>query len=181
MSESHQDRIERFRKPRVHIKYEVETGGAQLKVDLPFVVGVMGDFSGDPRGELKELDKRKFTQIDRNNFDEVLRKLKPGLDLRVENTLEGGDSELGVQLNFESMDDFDPTNVAKQIPALKSLIDTRGKLRDLITKIDRSPELENLLTQVLQNQDDLSKLSSELGVDSGGAEPAASESTGEDA
>ena len=175
MSESHQDRIERFRKPRVHIKYEVETGGAQLKVDLPFVVGVMGDFSGDPRGELKDLDDRKFTQIDRNNFDEVLRKLKPGLDLRVDNTLEGGDSELGVQLNFESMDDFDPTNVAKQIPALKALLDTRGKLRDLITKIDRSPELEDLLTQVLKNQDDLNKLSSELGVDAGGAEPAASE------
>ena len=101
--------------------------------------------------------------------------MKPGLDLRVDNTLEGGDSELGVQLNFESMDDFDPTNVAKQIPALKSLLDTRGKLRDLITKIDRSPELEDLLTQVLKNQDDLNKLSSELGVDAGGAEPAASE------
>ena len=181
MSESHQDRIERFRKPRVHIKYEVETGGAQLKVDLPFVVGVMGDFSGDPRGELKKLDDRKFTQIDRNNFDEVLRKLKPGLDLRVENTLEGGDSELGVQLNFESMDDFDPTNVAKQIPALKSLLDTRGKLRDLITKIDRSPELEDLLTQVLKNQDDLDKLGSELGVGTGGADAAADESPSEDA
>ena len=84
MSESHQDRIERFRKPRVHIKYEVETGGAQIKVDLPFVVGVMGDFSGDPRGDLKSLDERNFTQIDRNNFDEVLRKMKPGLDLKVE-------------------------------------------------------------------------------------------------
>lgn len=170
MSESHQDRIERFRKPRVHIKYEVETGGAQIKVDLPFVIGVMGDFSGDPRGDLKSLDDRKFTQIDRNNFDEVLRKMKPGLDLRVENTLEGDGSEMAVALAFESMDDFDPTNVAQQIPALKSLLDTRGKLRDLITKIDRSPELEDLLTKVLQNQDDLSKLSSELGVgdDAGG-------------
>ncbi|MDG1874461.1 MAG: type VI secretion system contractile sheath small subunit [Mariniblastus sp.] len=178
MSESQQDRIERFRKPRVHIKYEVHTGGAQLKVDLPFVIGVMGDFSGDPRGELKSLDDRKFTSIDRNNFDEVLRKLKPGLDLRVENTLEGGDSELGVQLNFESMDDFDPTNVAKQIPALKSLLDTRSKLRDLITKIDRSPELENLLTQVLKNQDDLNKLSSELG-DGGSTEAASGEESAE--
>jgi len=167
MSESHQNRIERFRKPRVHIKYEVETGGAQIKVDLPFVVGVMGDFSGDPRSELKSLDDRKFTQIDRNNFDEVLRKMTPGLDLRVENTLGDGSSELAVQLAFESMDDFDPTNVAKQIPALKSLLDTRGKLRDLITKIDRSPELEDLLTKVLQNSDDLNKLSSELGVGGG--------------
>jgi len=163
MSESHQQRIERFRKPRVHIKYEVETGGAQIKVDLPFVVGVMGDFSGDPRGDLKPLDKRNFTQIDRNNFDEVMRKMKPGLDLRVENTMGDGNSELAVQLAFESMDDFDPTNVAKQIPALNSLLETRGKLRDLITKIDRSPELEDLLTKVLQNQDDLNKLSAELG------------------
>jgi type VI secretion system protein ImpB len=176
MSESHQQRIERFRKPRVHIKYEVETGGAQIKVDLPFVVGVMGDFSGDPRGELKNLDKRNFTQIDRNNFDEVLRKMKPGLDLRVENTMSGDNSELAVQLAFESMDDFDPTNVAKQIPALNSLLETRGKLRDLITKIDRSPELEDLLTKVLQNQDDLNKLSSELGGEaSASAEPAAEE------
>ena len=163
MSESHQNRIERFRKPRVHIKYEVDTGGAQIKVDLPFVIGVMGDFSGDPRGEMKGLDDRNFTQIDRNNFDEVLRKLKPGLDLRVENTLSEDESELAVQLDFESMDDFDPTNVAKQVPALKSLLDTRGKLRDLITKIDRSPKLEELLTKVLQNQDDLDKLSSEIG------------------
>ncbi|MCP4095997.1 MAG: type VI secretion system contractile sheath small subunit [Planctomycetaceae bacterium] len=163
MSESHQDRIERFRKPRVHIKYEVDTGGAQIKVDLPFVIGVMGDFSGDPRGEMKSLDDRNFTQIDRNNFDEVLRKLKPGLDLRVENTLSEDESELAVQLDFESMDDFDPTNVAKQVPALKSLLDTRGKLRDLITKIDRSPELEELLTKVLQNQDDLDKLASDIG------------------
>ncbi len=173
-----QKKLSKVRKPRVHITYDVETEGAAVIKELPFVVGVLGDFSGDPRGELKSLDDRKFTSIDRNNFDEVLRKLKPGLDLRVENTLEGGDSELGVQLNFESMDDFDPTNVAKQIPALKSLLDTRSKLRDLITKIDRSPELENLLTQVLKNQDDLNKLSSELG-DGGSTEAASGEESAE--
>ena len=168
MSDSHQDNIEMHRKPRVHINYKVETGGAQIKVDLPFIVGVMGDFSGDPRGELKSLDDRKFTTIDRNNFDEVLRKMKPGLDLRVENTLSDDETEMAVQLAFESMEDFDPENVAKQIPALKSLLDTRGKLRDLITKIDRSSPLEGLLSKVLQNQDDLDKLSSELGISENG-------------
>ncbi len=171
MSESHQDKIERFRKPRVHIKYEVETGDAQLKVDLPFVVGVMGDFSGDPTGELKPLDERSFTQIDRNNFDDVLRKMKPGLEFRVENTLGDGSDEMAVKLAFESMEDFDPTNVAKQVPALKSLMDTRSKLRDLIGKVDRSKDLESLLENVLKNSDDLAKLSQELGLgggDSGG-------------
>ena len=104
-----------------------------------------------------------------------------GLDLRVENTLSDDNSELAVQLGFESMDDFDPTNVAKQIPALKSLLDTRGNLRDLITKIDRSPELEDLLTKVLQNQDDLTKLSEELGVGGGGDGGGAPEGGGDDA
>ena len=173
MSESQQSKIERNRKPRVHIKYEVETGGAMLKVDLPFVVGVMGDFSGDPTGELKSLEDRSFTQIDRNNFDDVLRKMKPGLEFRVENTLSDADEEMAVKLAFESMEDFDPVNVAKQIPALKSMLETRGKLRDLIGKVDRSKDLESLLEKVLQNQDDLDKLSQELGIGgaSGGGEP----------
>ncbi|MEM7784363.1 MAG: type VI secretion system contractile sheath small subunit [Planctomycetota bacterium] len=169
MSESHQQKIERFRKPRVHIKYEVETGDAAIKVDLPFVVGVMGDFSGDPTGEIKSLDDRSFTQIDRNNFDDVLRKMKPGLQFRVENTLGDGSDELAVDLKFESMEDFDPTNVAKQIPALKSLLDTRSKLRDLIGKVDRSKDLESLLETVLQNEEDRDKLAAELGLPSGGA------------
>ena len=168
MSESHQDKIERFRKPRVHIKYEVETGGAALKVDLPFVVGVMGDFSGDPTGEVKSLDERSFTQIDRNNFDDVLRKMKPGLEFRVENTLGDGSDEMAVKLAFESMEDFDPTNVAKQVPALKSLMETRSKLRDLIGKVDRSKDLESLLESVLQNEDERSKLAAELGLSGGG-------------
>lgn len=168
MSESHQQKIDRFRKPRVHIKYEVETGDAALKVDLPFVVGVMGDFSGDPTGEIKSLDDRSFTQIDRNNFDDVLRKMKPGLQFRVDNTLGDGSDELAVDLKFESMEDFDPTNVAKQIPALKSLLETRSKLRDLIGKVDRSKDLESILESVLQNEDERNKLAAELGLSGGG-------------
>ncbi len=184
MSESHQEKIQRFRKPRVHIKYEVETGGAQLKVDLPFVVGVMGDFSGDPTGEIKSLDDRSFTQIDRNNFDDVLRKMKPGLEFRVDNTLGDGSDELAVKLAFESMDDFDPTNVAKQIPALKTLMDTRSKLRDLIGKVDRSKNLESLLESVLQNEEERTKLAAELGLggsaESSAPEPASDAGGGDD-
>ncbi len=185
MSESQQRKIEKHRKPRVHIKYEVETGGAQIKVDLPFVVGVLGDFSGDPTSEIKPLDERNFAQIDRNNFDDVLRKMKPGLEFRVDNTLGDGSDELGVQLAFESMEDFDPTNVAKQVPALKSLLETRSKLRDLIGKVDRSKNLEKLLDSVLQNEEQRSKLAAELGLggkeaksdkDSGGNEGESGES-----
>lgn len=167
MSESHQRKIEKFRKPRVHIKYEVETGGAQIKVDLPFVVGVMGDFSGDPTGEIKPLDERNFAQIDRNNFDDVLRKMKPGLEYRVDNTLGDGSDELAVSLAFESMEDFDPTNVAKKVPALKTMLETRSKLRDLIGKVDRSKNLEKLLDSVLQNEEERAQLAAELGLGAG--------------
>ena len=171
MSESHQSKIERFRKPRVHIKYEVETHGAQIKVDLPFVVGVMGDFSGlggatNSDGSLKSLDERGFAQIDRNNFDEVLRKLNPKIKVEVDNVTGVGGDTLAEELSFESMDDFDPTKVAKQIPVLKKLLETRAKLRDYIGKVDKSKDLEALLEKVLQNQDELGKLSQELGIES---------------
>jgi len=181
MSESHQDKIERFRKPRVHIKYQVATGGAQLKVDLPFVVGVMGDFSGiggatDAAGNLKSLDERNFTQIDRNNFDDVLRKLNPKVKVEVENVTGIGGDTLTQELNFKSMSDFDPTAVAKQIPVLKKLLDTRAKLRDYIGKVDKSKDLEALLEKVLKNHDDLEKLSGELGIGEEGGGGVKSES-----
>ncbi len=99
--------------------------------------------------------------------------MKPGLEFRVDNTLGDGSDEMAVKLKFESMEDFDPIRVAEQIPALKSLLDTRSKLRDLISKIDRSKDLESLLDKVLQNQGDLEKLGQELGIGGGAAEPAA--------
>ena len=164
---SHQKKIAKHRKPRVQIEFDVDIGDAQLQINLPFVVGVMGDFSGDPTKELSSLDDRKFSQIDRNNFDDVLRNMNPGLQYRVENTLGDGSDELAVDLKFEAMEDFDPIRVAEQIPALKKLLDTRGKLRDLISKIDRSKDLESLLNNVLQNQGDLEKLGAELGIGGG--------------
>lgn len=161
--ESVHDKLDRVRKPRVHITYQVETEGAQVEKELPFVVGVLGDFSGQPTEPLKPLKDRKFTQIDRDNFNEVMARMTPGLNMKVENTLAGDGSEMGVQLKFGSMDDFDPAKIAGQIEPLKKLMETRDKLRDLLTKVDRSEDLEGLLDQVLQNTEQLKKLQTELG------------------
>lgn len=170
------DKLKRVRKPRVHITYEVETEGAVEEKELPFVVGVMGDFSGHPTEKLKSLKDRKFVNIDRDNINDVMRQMKPGLNLRVENTL-SGEGEMAVQLKFESMDDFDPANVAKQVEPLKKLLETRDKLRDLLTKVDLSEDLEEVLEDVLKNTDHLQKLSGELGMGGGAS---ASDTTSND-
>lgn len=162
-SESVQKKLDRVRKPRVHITYDVETEGATVVKELPFVVGVLGDFSGQPSEPLKPLKDRKFIQIDRDNFNDVMARMTPGLNMRVKNTLQDDGSELGVQLKFSSMDDFAPEKVAQQIDPLKKLIETRDKLRDLLTKIDRSEDLEGLLEKVLSNTEELKKLKDQLG------------------
>ena len=165
MSGSVHSKLNRVRKPRVHITYEVETDGAQIVRELPFVVGVMGDFSGDPTQPLRPMSDRKFTQIDRDNFNDVMARMAPGLNIKVENTLADDGSEMALNLKFNSMDDFDPARVVEQVPALKSLLETRNKLRDLMSKADRSDELEGLLEKVLQNDAELKSLSSQLGLD----------------
>jgi type VI secretion system protein ImpB len=165
MSGSVHSKLNRVRKPRVHITYEVETDGAQIVRELPFVVGVMGDFSGDPTQPLRPMTDRKFTQIDRDNFNDVMARMAPGLNIKVENTLADDGSEMALNLKFNSMDDFDPARVVEQVPALKSLLETRNKLRDLMSKADRSDELEGLLEKVLQNDQELKSLSSQLGLD----------------
>lgn len=163
-SESVHDKLKRVRKPRVHITYEVETEGAVVVKELPFVVGVLGDFSGNPTEKLKPLKDRKFVQIDRDNINDVMKRMTPGLNLKVKNTLKGDDSDMSVQLKFESMDDFEPASVVKQVDPLRKLLETRDKLRDLLTKVDRSEDLENLLEGVLKNTDELKRLAGELGV-----------------
>ena len=165
MAGSVHDKLERVRKPRVHIKYEVETEGAAIEKELPFVVGVLGDFSGDPTEPLRPLGDRKFIQIDRDNFNDVMARMTPGLNLRVENTLKGDGSEMAVSLKFRSMADFEPENVVKQVEPLRRLQETRDQLRDLMTKVDRSEDLEAVLERVLQNSAELQQLSSALGVD----------------
>jgi type VI secretion system protein ImpB len=165
MSASIHDKLSRVRKPRVHITYEVETEGAAIERELPFVVGVLGDFSGDPTQPLRPLSERKFVQIDRDNFNDVMARMTPGLKLRVPNTLAGDGTEISTELKFNSIEDFEPARVAAQVPALKALLETRNKLRDLMSKADRSEELEGLLEQVLKNEAELKTLSSQLGLD----------------
>lgn len=163
-SESIHGKLTRVRRPRVHITYEVETEGARVVKELPFVVGVLGDFSGKPTQPLKPLKDRKFISIDRDNFNDVMARMTPGLEFRVENTLKGDGSELPVQLKFNSIADFEPGQVVQQVDSLKKLLEARDKLRDLLTKVDRSDALENLLEQVLKETEGLERLKSELGV-----------------
>ncbi|HFQ4931208.1 type VI secretion system contractile sheath small subunit [Vibrio vulnificus] len=155
-------KLSRVRKPRVHITYDVETEGASLKKELPFVVGVMGDFAAHNIEALKPLKDRRFIQIDRDNFDDVLKKMSPSVSFRVKNTMVNDGTEFAVNLQFQSMKDFEPAAIVNQVDPLRHLMETRNKLRDLMTKVDRSEELENVLEAVLNNSDNLSKLADEL-------------------
>jgi len=128
-------------------------------------VGIMGDFSGDPTQPLRPLSERKFNQIDRDNFNEVMARMTPGLNLRVDNKLADDGSQMAVSLKFNSIEDFEPARVAEQVPALKALLETRYKLRDLMSKVDRSEQLESLLEQILTNENELKSLSGQLGLE----------------
>ncbi len=152
ITQSIQSKLSRVRKPRVHITYDVETEGAVIQKELPFVVGVIGDFSGKPTSPLPPLKDRKFVQIDRDNFNEVLERMRPALSLKVPNLLKDDGTEIPVQLEFHSMEDFEPGRVAKKIEAIAMLLDVRNKLKELLTKADRSPDLEELLEHILQNE-----------------------------
>jgi type VI secretion system protein ImpB len=163
--ESIHNRLNRVRKPRVHITYDVETEGTLVKKELPFVVGVMGDFAGQNTEALKPLKERRFVQIDRDSFDDVLKRMNPKLSFTVNNKLSDDNTEFKVNIGFQSMKDFEPEQVVRQIEPLAKLMDTRNKLRDLMTKIDRSEELENILEKVLNNADDLQQLADSLSVE----------------
>ena len=158
------NKLERVRKPRVHIKYEVETEDGSVEKELPFVVGVMGDFSGNPTEALKPLKERKFIQVDRDNFNEVMQHQRPGVQIRVDNKLDNSNSELPVNLTFNSMEDFEPENIVNQVPELKKLKEARDKLRDLLSKSDRSNHLESILEATLQDPSKLARLADELGL-----------------
>lgn len=162
-SESVHKKLERVRKPHVHITYDVETIDGIEKKELPFVMGVLGDFSGNaPVDPLKPLSERKFIAIDRDNFNDVLARMTPGLSFRVENTLQNDGSELAVQLQFNSMSDFEPAQIIAQVEPLRRLMETRNKLRDLLSCVDRSEKLENLLEGILSEKGHVEKLAGEL-------------------
>src|SRR3954451_7611860 len=141
MADSQQQALGRVRRPRVHITYDVETGGAMQKVELPFVVGVMADLSGQPREALRPLKERKFVNIDRDNFNEVLSRSTPRLALKVQNRLTDQDTKLAVELNFKNMDDFEPARIAQQVGPLRDLLDMREKLNQLLTKMEGNDKL----------------------------------------
>jgi type VI secretion system protein ImpB len=152
MSTSSQKFIARNRAPRVQIEYDVETFGAQKKVNLPFVMGVMADLAGKSETEeaKKAVADRKFLEIDIDNFDGRMRALKPKLAFKVENTLGGKDGEmLPVEIEFESMDDFTPAKVASKVEALRKLMEARNQLSSLLTYMDGKSGAEELLAEVM--------------------------------
>jgi type VI secretion system protein ImpB len=162
--ESIQQKISRIRPPRVHISYEVETGGAIEMKELPFVVGVLGDFSGKPVDPLPRVRDRKFVEIDRDNFDSVLAGMKPRLQMGVENKLNNDGSKLAVELNFRSMEDFEPDKIVQQVEPLRRLVEARRNLSDLLAKMDGNDKLGELLEDVLNNADAQKQLGDALGV-----------------
>lgn len=163
--ESIQHKIDRIRPPRVQITYDVEIGGAIELKELPFVVGVMGDFVGKPEEALPPVKQRKFVEVDRDNFDQVLSGMKPRLAYTTENKLQDDGSKMGVELKFNSIEDFEPDNIVQQVDPLRKLVEARQKLSDLLSKMDGNDKLESLLNDVVANADKQKELSNALGLE----------------
>lgn len=168
MSESTQHALSRVRPPRVQITYDVEIGDAIEKRELPFIVGMMADLSGEPAEPLGKIKDRKFTEIDRDNFNDVLAAAGPRLALRVPNRLtpppegEGEVEMLNAELKFEHMDDFEPKAIIDQVPAMKKLMEARSRLRDLLTKLDGNDELDGLLRELVHDPARVDELKKQL-------------------
>lgn len=164
MAESLQHVLSRVRRPRVQITYDVEIGGALEKKELPFVVGILADLSGFPSEPLPKLKDRKFIEIDRDNFNEVMTAISPRLPIRVKNRLKPDDGDmLNMELSFRTMDDFNPAKLVEQVPALRKLYEGRQRLRDLLTKLDGNDELDALLRQVVENTEAQGMLRAQIG------------------
>jgi type VI secretion system protein ImpB len=162
--ESLQKKIGRVRPPRVQITYDVETNGAIQKKELPFVAGVLADLSGDPATPLPPVKERKFVQVDRDNFDKVLAKIEPRLVFKVDNKLSDDDTKIGVELKFQSMEDFEPQRLAEQVEPLRKLIELRRKLANLRSSLYGNDKLDKMLQQILNDHDELDKLRGEIGL-----------------
>ncbi|RTL29767.1 MAG: type VI secretion system contractile sheath small subunit [Burkholderiales bacterium] len=161
--DSVQKRLERVRPPRVQLTYDVEIGDAIEQKELPFVMGVMGDFTGqpDPDKPVPRLKDRKFVNVDMDNFDEVLAGMAPRASYRVKNKLSPEGGEFAVNLEFKQMDDFRPEAVVEQVEPLRRLLEARSKLSDLRNKLAGNDKLEDLLGEVLSSTEQLMKLSAE--------------------
>ena len=164
-----QKKLERVRPPRVHISYDVETGGAIEMKELPFVMGVLGDFTGQPAEPLAKLKDRKFVEVNPDNFDDVLASMKPHLSFAVENKLseDPNAGKIGVDLHFKSMDDFSPDQVARQVKPLRELLELRTKLADLRGNLQGNDKLDEVLQATLQDAEKMKKLKEEVGSDGG--------------
>lgn len=163
--ESVQKRLEKIRPPRVQLTYDVEIGDAIEQKELPFVVGVLGEFSGqpDPDKPLPKIKDRKFVQVDMDNFDEVLDGMAPKTAYRVRNRLTPEGGEFAVNLEFHKMEDFRPESVVQQVEPLRRLLDARSRLSDLRNKLAGNDRLEDLLAEVLGNTEKLQQLDREAG------------------
>ncbi len=174
MAESTQHKLSRVRPPRVQITYDVEIGEAIEKKELPYIVGMMADLSGKPTEALPPVKDRKFVEIDRDNFQDVLSAIGPRVAFRVPNRLQPGSADsLNVELRFKHLDDFGPVEVLKQVPALKRLFEARSRLRDLLTKLDGNDDLDALLKSVMASTEDLAALKKQLAGPSAPAAAAA--------
>ena len=167
--EGTQKKLERVRPPRVSISYDVETGGAIETKELPFVMGVLGDFTGQPVEPLAKLKERKFVDVNPDNFDDVLASMKPHLAFTVENKLseDANAGKIGVDLHFKSLDDFAPENVARQVKPLRELLELRTKLADLRGSLQGNDKLEEILQSTLNDEDKMKRLRAEMGTAGG--------------
>lgn len=168
MADSTQKKLERVRPPRIQISYEVETGGAIEMKELPFLMGVLGDFSGNPTEPLPRLKDRKFVEITPDNFDDTLASMKPRVQFAVENKLSDDPNapKLGIELNFRSMDDFSPDAVARQVKPLRELLDLRTELANLRANLQTNEKLDEVLQDTFGDKDKMAKLKAELGLES---------------
>ncbi len=176
MADSLQKWVGRNRPPRVQITYDVEIGDAVEKKELPLVVGLLADLSGQPLVAPPKLKARRLVDIDRDNFNEVMQKIAPRLDLSVPDTLPGKDGNLKIELNFKTFDDFHPESIVKQVPRLAKLLEVRQQLRDLLGKLDGNDELDDLLNSIVQNSEELKAIQAEgagSAAPTSAAEPAA--------
>ncbi|NHR07339.1 MULTISPECIES: type VI secretion system contractile sheath small subunit [Chromobacterium] len=166
--ESTQKKLSRVRPPRVQITYDVEIGDAIETKELPFVLGVLGDYSGHSKEPLPKMKERKFVQIDRDNFDEVLKGMAPRLAIKVDNKLKDDGSQLAMELNFDELADFEPQNVVDQVEPLKKLLDARKRLADLRNKMAGNDKLEELLDEVVRDTEKLKAISQAAHPDKAG-------------
>ncbi|WP_293938127.1 type VI secretion system contractile sheath small subunit [Iodobacter sp.] len=188
MTESTQHKLDRVRPPRVQITYDVEIGNAIEKKELPLVVGILSDLSGQPKEKLPKLSDRRFINIDRDNFIDVLESINPRLAIQVDNTIAGDGSKLNIELNFyepqdindknavpksKDFDHFDPISIVNKVAPLKKLFEARQRLRDLLGKLDGNDDLDKLLQDVVANTEGLKEIKSALPVETPVPAPAA--------